>query len=423
METPPKIGIDKLLRAQLQLMALDEAESEVVQNIAESYDYWDSVKYKKTAFVPEELWALVKAQRMKGYINVWPKYNLNLCLTNKMQSLCHEFDMNFGGSWAADFVSTDQQREQYLVSSLMEEAISSSQMEGASTTRRIAKDMLRKNTPPQNKSQQMIVNNYQTIRFITENKDKPLTEELLLRIHALMTNKTLRNAEDVGRFRTSDEIVVADGITNEVVHTPPSHTEIPEFISSLCEYFNSDKAKPFVHPVIRALVVHFMIAYVHPFVDGNGRTARALFYWYMLRQGYWLTEYLSISRIIYKSKKSYENAFLHTEHDDGDMGYFISYNLRVLELAFKELQNYIKLQNDKRIAAAIYIANEGVNERQAGIMKLLNDIPGTMITVKEVETRFGVTPATAKKDIVGLMQRGFLKEIPLNKVKRGYVKA
>lgn len=45
-----------------------------------------------------------------------------------------------------------------------------------------------------------------------------------------------------------------------------------------------------------------MIAYMHPFVDGNGRTARALFYWYMLKSGYWLTEYLSISRVIAKSK-------------------------------------------------------------------------------------------------------------------------
>ena len=58
-----------------------------------------------------------------------------------------------------------------------------------------------------------------------------------------------------------------------------------------------------------------MLAFIHPFVDGNGRTARSLVYWYMMKKGYWLTEYLSISRIIYRNKAQYEKAFLYTEAD------------------------------------------------------------------------------------------------------------
>ncbi len=80
-----------------------------------------------------------------------------------------------------------------------------------------------------------------------------------------------------------------------------------------------------------------------------------MFYWYMLRQGYWLTEYLSISRVIAKSKKSYEKAFLYTEADDMDIGYFVSYNLRVLEQSFKQLQDYIKRKQNEKKAAYIYI--------------------------------------------------------------------
>ncbi len=56
-----------------------------------------------------------------------------------------------------------------------------------------------------------------------------------------------------------------------------------------------DKADFFIHPVIRAILLHFMLAYDHPFVDGTGRTARALFYWSMAHQGYWLMDFISIT--------------------------------------------------------------------------------------------------------------------------------
>ena len=118
-----------------------------------------------------------------------------------MQLQCHKFDMNFGGSWESSALIPSSHRERYLVSSLMEEAISSSQMEGAATTRKVAKEMLRKRTAPKDKSQQMIVNNYQTIQFIVAHKNEPLTQEMLLHVHRLMTYKTLEHEEDAGRFR------------------------------------------------------------------------------------------------------------------------------------------------------------------------------------------------------------------------------
>lgn len=144
----------------------------------------------------------------------------------------------------------------------------------------------------------MILNNYNTILYITEHRNEPLSEEQLLKIHSLMTEKALDNPDDAGRFRQNDDIVVGNAITGETVHTPPSHTEIPQFVDDLCDFFNDDNKQSFIHPILRGIIIHFMLAYVHPFADGNGRTARALFYWYMLKQGYWMMDYLSISRII-----------------------------------------------------------------------------------------------------------------------------
>ena len=397
---------------------------DMIDKINETFEYWDSIKYKKcpTGCTPQQLWTFVKAARIRNSLTIWDKYGVRLSLTNSMQKMCHQFDMYWGGSWGNNSIIDTNNKEQYLISSLMEEAIYSSQMEGAATTRKVAKEMLRKKMTPRDKSQQMIHNNYQTIQYIVEHKDEPLSEELLLQIHRLMTDNTMQNPEDAGRFRSNNDVVVENGNTHETVHTPPSYKDIPQFIKDLCVFFNDENPRQFIHPIIRGIVIHFMISFVHPFVDGNGRTARAMFFWYMLRQGYWLTEYLSISRVIARSKKAYEKAFLYTEADGMDIGYFVAYNLKVLEQSFQQLQNYIKRKQEEKKAASLFLRMGNFNERQAQIIKLFADDPNTLVTIKDLEVRFGVSPTTAKTDIIGLLEKDIVSEISLNKVKRAYVK-
>ena len=269
----------------------------------------------------------------------------------------------------------------------------------------------------------MIYNNYNSIRFIVEHKEDPLTPELLLSVHSLMTYKTLEDSRDEGRFRTDDGVVVENAITHETVHTPPTYGDIPQFVEELCAFFNGNGTEGFIHPIIKAVIIHFMVSYVHPFVDGNGRTARALFYWYMLRNGYWLTEYLSVSRIIYRSKAGYEKSYLYTEADDNDMGYFIAYNLRVLDLAFRELKLYIERKIKQKKNTISYLKSEGINRRQASILSLVANDPDAILTVKEVQNRFSVSHPTAKADLQELVEKGFLDKIPVNKKMSNYVRS
>lgn len=398
----------------------------IIQTANNEYWYWTDLKYKKKPedISSEELWSLVKFSRLMIRGFQWERYGITLPITNRMQALCHNFDMNFGGSWGNNSIIPSDDRERYLVSALMEEAISSSQMEGASTTRKIAKEMLRKKISPRTRSEQMIFNNYASIRFIVEHKDENLTAGLLLEIHSLMTRKTLEEEKDAGRFRTNDDVVVENSLTHEIVHTPPPYKDIPEFVNDLCEFVNTNDSinGTFVHPILKAIFIHFLVSYVHPFVDGNGRTARALFYWYMLKSGYWLTEYLSISRIIYRSKPSYEKAFLYAEADGKDIGYFVNYHLRVLDLAFKDLKNYIERKILQKQQSVDFMQLGNINERQAVILSLVRDNPKMVITVKEIETRFAVSHTTAKTDLDSLVDRDFIKRIPINKVKSAYIR-
>lgn len=422
IELPPKIDKKTLLDAVM--MDVDAGLVPIINKINTDYEYWDKVKYKPLpkGYTPEMLWTFVKASRLRGMIPVWDKYGINLCVTSQMQRICHDFDMKFGSFWEADNDSQSSEKKYYLSSSLMEEAIYSSKMEGASTTRIVAKEMLRKKKTPQNKAQQMIVNNYTTIQYIVEHKDEPLTEKGLLYIHKLMTEKTLDNSEDAGRFRKNNDVVVANMVDGDIVHTPPAFEEIPEFVTTLCDFFNNDNQGTFIHPIIKGIIIHFMVAYMHPFVDGNGRTARALFYWYMLKENYKLTEYMSISRVIAKSKTSYEKSFRYTENDGNDMGYFVAYNLRALEISFQQLRDYIQRKQREKKAASAFMKAGNINQRQALVLQWLTEEPDIIYTVKDLQEQFSVSSMTARKDLSELVRQGYLEEIAINKVTRGYIK-
>jgi len=340
-----------------------------------------------------------------------------------MLELLHLLDLNLGGTLGTQGIIPERDKKFYLINSIMEEAIASSQMEGASTTRKVAKEMLRKQLKPKNRGQQMIYNNYATIRYLVENQEQEFSVELLKEIQRLITHKTLTNREYEGSFRTSDDIMVMDSITGEIAHTPPPYEDIEKWIAQLADFINNDDEKFFIHPIIKGIIIHFMIAYIHPFTDGNGRTARSLFYWYMLKKGYWLTEYLSISRIIHRSKKKYEIAYLYTENDENDLSYFIQYNLEVMYKAFKELKLYIQRKLREQSDLLYLKEIPEINERQAQILKILTEKPKSILTAKELTSLFNVTVKTTRNDLQQLVALGFMKEIKINQRQLGYIKS
>ena len=421
IEQAPKFEFSKKVVNNLK----EQETINIIKNINDAYLYWDKIKYKNTKLTANELWNTVKLSRLLKSDNLsFGNYTFKYVNTDYIQKIVHFFDMNIGGYMGAKNIIPEEDKTRYLVSSIMEEAISSSQIEGANTTRKRAKEMLRKEIKPHTKSEQMIVNNYLTIKHITQNKLDNLTPENLLEIHRLISKDTLEAKKEEGAFRTSNDIYVVDHTKSEVVHTPPNYDEIPILIKELCVFFNEEVDKDnFIHPLLKGIIIHFMIGFIHPFSDGNGRTARALFYWYLLKKGYWLTEYLSISKIIQDTKNQYEKAFIYTENDENDLSYFITYNLKVMEKAFEALKNYIQEKQKNHFKIARFIKIPNINERQAQLLKLVYDNPEIVFNTKEVENRFNVSNYTARTDLKGLVVLNFLDIIPVNKVKRNFIKS
>lgn len=423
IEKPPVLDKKKLVDVWMILNS--PGHDTLFNKINNEYLYWDKVKYKTPSGVaPSVFWDAVKTKRnLTAKTLTFGKNTFKFSVTEKMQKLLHTLDLNLGGSLGTQGIIPEKDKKFYLINSIMEEAIASSQMEGASTTRKVAKDMLRKQLKPKNKGQQMIYNNYVTIQYLVENQSKDFSVEQLKEIQRLITHNTLTNKEYEGSFRTSDDVMVIDGITGEIAHTPPSHQKVEQWIAELCDFANNDNEEVFIHPIIKGIIIHFMLAYIHPFVDGNGRTARSLVYWYMIKKGYWLTEYLSISRIIYRNKKKYEMAFLYTENDENDLSYFIQYNLEVMHKAFEELKIYLQRKISEQNDLLYFKEISEINERQAQILKTLTEKPKSIFTAKELTSIFNVSIKTTRSDLQQLVAMGFMQEININQRQLGYIRA
>jgi len=395
----------------------------ILKNIQDEYLYWDKLKYKYKEFDSKDLWNAVKLHRLLIRKNVkFGKHQFSYVVTDFMLRALHQFDMHFGGTLGSNIGIAETDKNKFVISSLIEEAISSSQIEGANTTRKKAKEMIQKGQKPKGKSEQMILNNYITMKHIVRHSKEDITPEKILQIHQLISNKTLDNSEDEGKYRDSDNIHVVNYIESKVVHTPPLKSELEELINNLCDFFNED-TDDFIHPIIKGSIIHFMLGWIHPFVDGNGRTARAILYWYMLKKGYWLTEYMSISRIIKDTKNQYEKAYIYSETDDNDLSYFITYHIKTMEKAYIALKEYINRKQKEVFQAAKFMKIPSVNDRMAQILKILHEDSERILSTKEIETRFSISNFTARSDLKGLVSLGFLKVIQVNKKKQNYIKS
>ena len=322
----------------------------------------------------------------------------------------HQIDLGAGGLVSLpEPITNPQTRDRYLVSSLMEEAITSSQLEGAVTTRDVAKEMIRTGRKPSDTSEQMILNNFATMQRIRELKNFPLSPELVFEIHRLVTENTLEDATAAGRFRRMDEKRVVGDDFGEVFHDPPPAQELTERMAAMCAFANGKTPDYFIHPAVRAILLHFWLAYDHPFVDGNGRTARALFYWAMLHRGYWLFEFISISNILRKAPAKYGRSFLYTETDANDLTYFLIAQTQVIGQAIGELHAYIdRKTTEMREVESRMRALDFFNHRQVEIIRHALKHPGQRYTFASHQKSHNIAYQTARTDLLNLGDRGVL---------------
>ena len=323
----------------------------------------------------------------------------------------NDIDLRAGGTIGMpEPITNPNMKDRYLVNSLIEEAITSSQLEGAATTRQVAKEMIRTSRPPRDRSERMILNNYFAMQEIGKLRTDPITPEFVLHLHRTVTRDTLDKSGDEGRFRRSDEQIDVGDDYGRVFHQPPPADQLQKRMAAMCDFANGKTPENFVHPVLRSIILHFWLAYDHPFVDGNGRTARALFYWSMLHYGYWICEFISISEIIRKAPAKYGTAFLYTETDDNDLTYFILYHLDVIRRAIDQLHEYVKRKtNEMKMLEQQMRVLSLLNHRQQALISHALRNPRHAYTIDSHSLSHKVVYQTARSDLLDLAKRGVLQ--------------
>ena len=374
------------------------------------YLHWDQLRWRVPKEDAKKIWKAIKFRRsvqLKS-INLQDDKGkvFSYCTTHLIEAKLHRIANVAGGSVAtvADNITTDNIQRKFLVSSLiMEEAITSAQLEGAATTREVAKKMLEEGREPVDDDERMILNNFFLLKYAEKISKEPLTVDCILEFHRIATKGSTENNVIPGEFRQDNDIFVEDD-RGEIAHQPPSFELIPKRLQVLCNFANKnhsgEEGSTFIAPVVKAIILHFMLGFEHPFRDGNGRTARALFYWYMLKHDYNLFKYVSISKLLKNDPKGYGLSYLYTEKDNNDLTYFIEFQLDVILNAFEDLQQYLKDKTDEFYQVVDTLSNSRysdlLNFIQKDLIKKGTKEPGRIFTVKEVSSSYEISQNTAR---------------------------
>ena len=392
-----------------------------------NYLHWHDFQFRSKEFRGEEkalAWHALKLQRSLSPIMLWDEneklfYISSVSLQAKLYKIDKEVTLEH-------LQLSEHDRKFHLVKGvLMEEAISSAQLEGAATTRKVAKELLETEREPRDMSERMVVNNWRLIEAANEFKDIDLIPEMIMKFNEIATDGVIENDHIAGQFRT-DDVLVRNVATNEIIHEAPPPSSIMNMINQLCNYANSEHGSgaDFVHPIVKACVLHFMIGYIHPFMDGNGRTARALFYWFMLKHGYENFKYISISSLLKNAPKKYVKSYICTETDENDLTHFVDYQLTVILQALERFSNYITSKLDETREALELLDSSPLRKslqlQHITILKKALQNPGRTFWVKEIQTDFNVSHTSARKYLDKLVNMGLLVKYKKGK-ENGYI--
>jgi len=364
------------------------------------------------------VWSIVKLARIRQQAHIIklgePPANCSFVLTPLIQKAISETDRNATSAsleWACSKIG-EKAHMDYLLKDLIEdESISSSQLEGAATTTRVAKELLKRNRKPRSSDEKMILGNFNMMTFAWENRNKTLSVDLIQQLHQVGVEGIEDEKYTPGNFRTSDDIHVANS-DGDIVHTPPQARGLKSRMKAIVEWANTNHdnidESTYLHPLIKSMVLHFCIGYEHPFRDGNGRVARALFYWYLFKSDFAAFRYIAISVFLKKAPVKYGKSYLNSETDEMDLTYFIEYQsgivIRAIEKFKKSYQNAaLEIERFNRWLWDSGLYNK-LSDKQRTVFQVAKS--GTVIgfTIRSVEKNLGCSYNTASSVLNGLVK-------------------
>lgn len=365
----------------------------------------EEIYYRENIKSISKIWEITIKYRLENRIELPLKYKENnfwFVLTEKIKK-----SIKYLEEFAKENITmklSGQIQAIITKDNLLNEALNSSIIEGAFSTKKRLKELLNSKEEVKNKDEKMILNNYEVLKFIIKNIDKIFDKNLVLNIQKSITKETLDENDIDEEYRV--EPVYVKNSRGEIIHTAPSYELIEDLMNNLYEFINEKK----INSIIKSAILHFYFVYVHPFSDGNGRSARALQYFFLLKEGYEIFKMFSISSLLKEERSKYYKSIKNSENDEGDITYFIEFNLEMICRAINNLEKKIENEYSKQIIfKTLEIKKIKLNERQKKIIDIILKKNIDKIDKNFYSKLFKITVETARTDLNKMVNLDILK--------------
>ncbi|KGP74853.1 hypothetical protein JT05_14095 [Desulfosporosinus sp. Tol-M] len=326
----------------------------------------------------------------KGEQNMW------FCRQSRLTERLNQIDM-VAKSNIFNYIP-DQMQSAVIFDALIDEAFNSSVIEGAFSTKKRSREMIKNKETPKDKSEQMIINNYEALEFVLENLEKPINEDIVLTIYRIVTKNTLDAADQVKKYRDA-AVFVIDPNLPDPIYEGPDQQKVQVMMDSLFDFINSEDG---LHPICKSAIIHFYLVYIHPFFDGNGRTARCIAYMYLLQKGYDAFKFFSLSSLVKEARSKYYKAIKDVEDNESDTTYFIIFYSKMILQSVSNILDNLKKETVKSIILQGIKKNRIVlsNRQKQAINTFIKK--DKEITIAEYQKKYNVAYQTARTDLLQL---------------------
>lgn len=366
-----------------------------------TYPYWDEIRANNPRQADRDfLWAVLKWIRESGARRFsLAETGFRFNYTPPMLRRLHEFDL-LAGRFPAMLSGIDTDlHAAFRYEAALQDTIYSGRLAGYANPLNI--DALLAGKVPTEQQDRAFYNLFHLMRA-------PLSAPFTLTPEQLFNWQQLITASDNTSLRVEPSHR-NDPETNEVIYHAPAPEHLKDYVNALCDFANADN-NPFIHPIARAAVLQFMLTYIRPFPDGNGRLARLVTSMYLKAHGYWFAGFISPAEVLAQNQTGYIQAFVKTEYDNNDLTYFINYFVEILAKALDAFEEKINAYRTAYENLVKRTHEHNLNARQLHILSLLKENKARTFTIKEIQHRYDVVYQTARTDLLELADAGLMNQ-------------
>ena len=185
---------------------------------------------------------------------------------------------------------------------------------------------------------QEVINYRKAMDFLEEirAKGEGVTEDLIKKLHNITVNKILP-VEKCGEYRKT-QVVIKNNQTGQISFRPPEASMVSAQIKDLLAFIISPESQD-IHPVLKSGIVHYELVRIHPFLDGNGRVARALSTLILFLDGYDIRKFFSLEEYFDSNAAEYYQALQSVEKEAGDLTRWLEYFTQGLAIELSKIKD------------------------------------------------------------------------------------